>query len=211
MNHTKTTPRYRFLVPVLLASFSLIVGLSAAGHGTQLVEFYETGCPHCARVHQFLQSIAADYPKLEIIRYEIHDPEGQRLLDRLLSAYNIELGTVPILFIGDVAMIEHTFFGIDTEPVVAMGRAAEMRLEEAIRSAIERDAPSPLEKAETVESKGLAGTLTIPALVIAAAADSVNPCSRWPSFRSRVRDQPFPASQKRWPPLATIVSFADAV
>jgi len=177
VNHTKTTPRYRFLIPVFLASLSLIAGLSAAVYSTQLVEFYETGCPHCARVHQFLESISPDYPELEIIRYEIHDPEGHRLLDGLLSAYNIELGTVPILFIGDVAMIEHTFFGVDTEPVVAIGRSAEMRLEEAIRSAIEQDASSPLEKAETVESKGLAGTLTIPAVVIAAAADSVNPCT----------------------------------
>jgi len=177
VSDTQTTARLRYLILVILASFSLIAGLSTAGQSTELVEFYETGCPHCARLHQFLESISPKYPELEIIRYEIHEPEGVELLDKLLSAYNTELGSVPIVFIGDVAMIENTFFGLEAEPVVALGRAAEMRLEEAIRLAIAQDVPSPLEKAETVESKGLAGTLTIPAVVVAAAADSVNPCT----------------------------------
>ena len=177
MSDTQTTARLRYLILVILASFSLIAGLSTAGQSTELVEFYETGCPHCARLHQFLESISPKYSELEIIRYEIHEPEGVELLDKLLSAYNTELGSVPIVFIGDVAMIENTFFGLEAEPVVALGRAAEMRLEEAIRLAIAQDVPSPLEKAETVESKGLAGTLTIPAVVVAAAADSVNPCT----------------------------------
>ena len=177
MSDTQTTARLRYLILVILASFSLIAGLSTAGQSTELVEFYETGCPHCARLHQFLESISPKYPELEIIRYEIHEPEGVELLDKLLVAYNTELGSVPIVFIGDVAMIENTFFGLEAEPVVALGRAAEMRLEEAIRLAIAQDVPSPLEKAETVESKGLAGTLTIPAVVVAAAADSVNPCT----------------------------------
>ncbi|HUT87059.1 MAG TPA: hypothetical protein VMX15_03115, partial [Candidatus Heimdallarchaeota archaeon] len=162
---------------VLLVALLLCLSVSAVGWGTQLVEFYETGCPHCARLHQFLEFISPKYPGLEIIRYEIHDPEGMELLDKLLSAYDTELGSVPIVFMGDVAMIENTFFGLEAEPVVALGRAAEMRLEETIRLAIAQDAPSPLEKAETVEGKGLAGTLTIPAVVLAAAADSVNPCT----------------------------------
>ena len=177
MRDTKMTGRVSFLAAASLTAFFLIAGLSTAGQSTQLVEFYETGCPHCARLHQFLESISSEYPELETIRYEIHDPEGQQLLDKLLSAYSTELGSVPIIFIGDVVMIENTFFGLEAEPVVALGRAAEMRLEEAIRLAIAQDAPSPLERAETVESKGLARTLTIPAVVIAAAADSVNPCT----------------------------------
>ena len=177
MRDTRMTGRLPYLATAFFTGVFLIAGLSTAGQSTQLVEFYETGCPHCARLHQFLESISLEYPELEVIRYEIHDPEGQELLDKLLSAYNTELGSVPIIFIGDVVMIENTFFGLEAEPVVALGRAAEMRLEEAIRLAIAQDAPSPLEKAETVESKGLAGTLTIPAVVVAAAADSVNPCT----------------------------------
>jgi len=162
---------------ILVLAFFLCLGVGAAGWGTQLVEFYETGCPHCARLHQFLESLSPKYPELEIIRYEIHEPEGQQLLDKLLRAYNTELGSVPIVFIGDVAMIEDTFIGLEAEPVVASGRAADMRLEEAIRVAIAQSAPSPLERAKTVEGKGLAGTLTIPAVLVAAAADSVNPCT----------------------------------
>lgn len=50
-------------------------------------------------------------------------------------------------------------------------------LEEAIRRAIEEGAPSPLSKIKGIEAKQLAEALTIPALIVAAAADSVNPCT----------------------------------
>lgn len=169
--------RMLYSVAFFLVAFFLIAGLSLAGWGTKLVEFYETGCPNCARLDQFLDSIAQKYPELEVIRYEIHDPKGQELLDKLLTAYEAKLGPVPIVFIGDVARVGNTFYGLEEEPVEIPGRAAELAVEEAIRQAIAEDAPSPLEKAGTVEGKGLAEKLTIPAVVLAAAADSVNPCT----------------------------------
>ncbi len=177
MNNAEMAGRLPYLVVVFLAAFFLIAGLSTVGQSTQLVEFYETGCPHCARLHEFLESILPNYPQLEIVRYEIHDPEGQNLLDRLLVAYSAELGSVPIIFIGNVVMVENTFYGLEDEPMEIAGRIAELKLEEAIRRAIAQDAPSPLLRAETAEGKGLAEKLTIPAVVLAAAADSVNPCT----------------------------------
>ena len=177
MDDAKMAGRLPYLAVVFLATFFLIGGLSSAGHSTQLVEFYEIGCPHCARLHEFLESISPKYPELEIVRYEIHDPEGQKLLDKLLVAYGVELGSVPIVFIGNVAMVENTFYGLEDEPVEISGRTAERKLEEAIGLAIAQDAPSPIQKAETVKGTGLAEKLTIPAVVLAAAADSVNPCT----------------------------------
>lgn len=165
----------------VLVACAMVLGTSLAGYATQLLLFYEDGCPHCARIESFLEQIEPDYPQLEILRYEIHDPDAHDLLDRLLSAYGAELGSVPIIFIGDVAMVSDTFYGLSdsaTEsPATLSGRAAEMKLQQVIAQAIDADAPSPLMKAGTTEGTGLAEKLTLPAVIVAAAADSVNPCT----------------------------------
>ncbi|HIE47271.1 TPA: hypothetical protein EYP84_00080 [Candidatus Bipolaricaulota bacterium] len=142
---------------------------------TELVYFYDPGCPHCARMDVFLERIAPDYPELEVIKYNIREPGSQELLDRLLAAYQAELGPVPLIFVGDVALIGDTFYGLEEEPVELPGRAGELALEEAIQRAIAA-APSPLARIQGVEGAGLAERLTLPAVLIAAAVDSVNPC-----------------------------------
>lgn len=153
-NHeaTKNTP---VQLAVLLAASLLIASLSIVGQGTQLVEFYETGCLNCARLEEFLGSIAPQYPELEIVRYEIHDPRGQELLNKLLTAYRAEVGPVPIVFIGNIAKVGDTFYGLEETPVVISGRAAELALEKVIRRAIAEDAPSPLTKLPMVATEAV--------------------------------------------------------
>jgi len=142
-----------------------------------MLYFYETGCPHCSRVENFLESIAPEYPTLEITHHEIHDPEAQELLDKLLAAYDVELGSVPMIFVGDVAVVGGSYYGLDPEPFAVSGRAEEFALERAIRKAIDDASASPLSRIEGVSGGGLAKKLTFPAVVLAAAADSVNPCT----------------------------------
>jgi glutaredoxin len=162
--------RKAFLIGLLVAA-----GLSAAS-ATELVFFYDPGCPHCSRVEAFLQGIAPDYPELEVRRYNIRESGSQELLDKLLSAYGVELGPVPLIFVGDVALIGDTFYGLREEAVELPGRAGELALEEAVQRAIAARAPSPLTRIQEVEGAGLAERLTLPAVLIAAAVDSVNPC-----------------------------------
>jgi len=159
------------------ALFILTLGLTATG--TTLIYFYEEGCPHCARIEAFLERIAPGYPGLEVVRYDIHDPESLELLDSLLEAYGVKglSWSTPVIFIGEVADIGGTFYRPGEAPLPMAGRAEELALEEAIQRAIAEDAPSPLTKVEATEGKGLAGKLTIPAVIVAAAADSVNPCT----------------------------------
>ncbi|HHK67190.1 MAG TPA: cytochrome c biogenesis protein [Candidatus Acetothermia bacterium] len=158
-------------------TFAIVLCVGSIASATELVIFYEDGCPHCTRIESFLESIAPDYPTLEVTRYEIHDPEAHDLLPQLLAAYGAELGPVPIIFIGDVAMVGGTFYGPYPEPTTLTGRAEQMELEKAIERAIADDAPSPLSRTEGTSGSGLAKSLTIPAVVLAAAADSVNPCT----------------------------------
>ena len=165
-------PRQILLVLAVLLALAV-----PAFSQTTLVLFHEVGCSHCARTEAFLESIHPNYPDLEIVHYEIHDEATEPVLSGLLAAYDVELSAVPMLFIGDVAMMADTFYGYNEEPYTPSGRAAEMTLEQAIQRAIEQGAGSPLDRIQEGESTSLSEGLTIPAVIIAAAIDSVNPCT----------------------------------
>jgi cytochrome c biogenesis protein CcdA/glutaredoxin len=151
--------------------------LAAAASPTTLVFFHEIGCSHCDRTDAFLESIHPDYPDLEILHYEIHQSESLDLLPKLLAAYGVEEGSVPILFVGDVSVVGGVFYGLQDEPFAPSGRSEDLALERAIRLAIETGAPSPLSRIDESSQRRLAENLTIPAVILAAAADSVNPCT----------------------------------
>ena len=162
---------------VLLSVTASLLAVGLAAGATTLVVFHEIGCSHCARIESFIESIHPSYPTLEIVRYEIHDPESQDVLAGLLAAYNVEIGPVPILFVGDVAAVGGVYYGLYAEPFRTQGRGEDLALEEAIQRAIAAGAPSPLDRVSDVPTSSLAEKHTIPAVVLAAAADSVNPCT----------------------------------
>ncbi|HAF70438.1 TPA: hypothetical protein DCL37_03660 [Candidatus Acetothermia bacterium] len=153
-----------------------VLGLPALA--TTMVFFYDEGCPHCARVEEFLEGILPNYPELEVVYHSVREEEALELLEKLLSAYGIEglSWSTPVIFIGEVADVGGTFYRPGQDPQPLTGRAEEFALEDAIREAIAQNAPSPLAKVKGA-SAGLAEKLTIPAVVLAAAADSVNPCT----------------------------------
>lgn len=172
----------------LVVLFTMIL-VSVCVSGTELLFFRRHGCSHCARVEEALErDILPRYPELEVQYYEVDEPQAQRLLAKLLKAYGIELDLqeiyTPLIFVGDYALVATgglagglRVYGMEPEPFEAVGPAEDMMLEEAIRRAIEEGAPSPLSKIKGIEAKQLAEALTIPALIVAAAADSVNPCT----------------------------------
>lgn len=155
----------------------VLSALAAAADPTTLVVFHEIGCSHCDRTEAFLESIHPDYPDLEILRYEIHESESLDLLPKLLAAYGVDEGSVPILFVGDVSFVGGIFYGLEEEPFAPSGRSENLALERAIRLAIETGARSPLSRIDESSGRSLAENLTIPAVILAAAADSVNPCT----------------------------------
>jgi cytochrome c biogenesis protein CcdA/glutaredoxin len=155
----------------------VLTALAAAADPTTLVFFHEIGCSHCDRTEAFLESIHTEYPELEILHYEIHESESLDLLPKLLAAYGVDEGSVPILFVGDVSFVGGVFYGLEDEPFAPSGRSEEIALERAIRLAIEAGAPSPLARIDESSARSLAENLTIPAVILAAAADSVNPCT----------------------------------
>ncbi len=128
--------------------FLAVVGvLSAAlvcAGATEVVLFYEDGCPHCARMEALLQEIQDAGGALTIREYAVSSWEARDLLPRLLSAYGAEMGSVPLLFVANVAVIRDTFYGMGELPVPLSGRAAELQLRDIIEKAIAEGAASPL-------------------------------------------------------------------
>lgn len=151
--------------------FSLLLFFSVLGapaSATELLFFYENGCPYSARVDDFLQKrIKPNYP-VEIKAYEIHEPANARLMIELARVYGakdiLEKGT-PAVFIGDKAL-------------QGKKRLILRQIEEAVRTALRQKAASPLSRLEG-ENKGekFRARITLPAVVGAAAVNALNPCA----------------------------------
>jgi len=84
-----------------------------------VIVFYEDGCPSCVEMEDLLLALAPDLTDREIARYEISEPESQELLTVLANAYDIEVTSVPIVFVGEIA-------------ITGMGRAQEFALRNAL-------------------------------------------------------------------------------
>ncbi len=137
--------RARRMMLGLLAGLTVVVW-AAGAQEVEVLFFYEEGCSHCKEVETFLGTLIQGGLPFNLQRYGIHTPDGWNLLQRLLKVYGAELGPVPMVFVGDVAMVGTTFYGVGPEPVTLAGLAQELTLEEAIRSAQAAGAPSPLAK-----------------------------------------------------------------
>jgi len=127
----------------------------------KMLFFYEEGCPHCAKVNKFLQErIKPNYP-VEISYYEIHNPKNAVLLNRLADLFNTEIKT-PVVFVGD------TLIRGDM-------RESLQDIEQAVRKALRENTFSPLSRLNAADD--LKYNVTIPAVIVAAAVDAVNPCA----------------------------------
>lgn len=136
--------------------------------GTELLFFYEKGCPYCAQIFDFLNNRIKPVYDIQIKTYEIHDPENARLMIALAEEYDakeiIRKGT-PAVFAGSKA-----FHGYS--------RLVQRRIEEAIRNAVRYEMESPLNRLPASALKeDVLKKVTLPVLIGAAAVDAVNPCA----------------------------------
>lgn len=121
----------------------IAMGVACAG-ATDVVLFYEDGCPHCARLEELLDQMLAEGVPFQLTEYAVSSPEAQSLLPRLLTAYGADMGPVPLLFVGDVAVVRDTFYTIGGTPMALTGRAAEMEIRRLVGEAAQAGAASPL-------------------------------------------------------------------
>jgi thiol-disulfide isomerase/thioredoxin len=123
------------VVPVLalLVAVPCIAQEVAAPLAPVIVFFYQEGCPDCVRIAEVLDALAGDLPEGALARYEIGDPESRRLFQKLQKAYDIDVSSVPLVFIGDRA-------------IAGAGRPQELTLSDAIGDCITGACTSPLDR-----------------------------------------------------------------
>ncbi|MBN1350586.1 hypothetical protein JXJ21_14310 [candidate division KSB1 bacterium] len=151
----------------LLSSVMSVVDACAC-FGIELLFFHETGCPHCAKIDDFLTKRIAPHYRVEIRKYEIHEAGNAALMTRLATSCASEeilMQGTPAIFVGDSA-----FHGSN--------RAIQRKIEQAVRIAIRANAPSPLTRlTESHAQNSLTPALTLSAVISAAAVDAINPCA----------------------------------
>jgi len=130
----------------LAVVFGLLAFFTWSSFATDLVLFYEEGCIHCGRVEEDLTELQAEFPELNIEEYEIHAQGSMDLLGPMLSVYEADIGSVPILFIADTAMVNTTFYEPGVDPITMSELGASLRLRQVIEAAIADQSASPWDK-----------------------------------------------------------------
>jgi cytochrome c biogenesis protein CcdA len=128
----------------------------------ELVLFYGRGCPHCAGMQDYLGTLKERYPQLRVGAYEVYfDGGNARLFERMADAYGLKIEGVPTAFLGDRAF---SGYSEDMQP----------EIERQIRQCLARGCASPLNR---LAGTARARTLTLSAVLSAAAVDAINPCA----------------------------------
>ena len=165
-----TGPQTMAKVLFLILSFILTAvpaarpAFAASGQPVEMVLFYGRGCPYCAAMREYLAEAKLQHPEMRLDEREIYfDQDNVQLFEKLVAAYDTTIQGVPTLFIGDRVIV---------------GFAEEMKpeIEQKISACIANGCPSPLDRLSGA-SGGVAPTLTLTAVVTAAAVDAINPCA----------------------------------
>ena len=110
--------------------FLLAISLASASK-VELYFFYGQGCPHCAHMAPFLDSLQQKYPELEVKKFEVYfDQSNRELFQKLAESYGTTVQGVPTVFIG-----KHVLVGYSKQ--------REVELENIVKECIANGCPSP--------------------------------------------------------------------
>ena len=157
--------------------------------------FYGAGCPHCAITEPYVDSIAAKYPQTSLVKLEVFYNSTNRATYLEFNArFHVQDPVVPSILIGDEPLIGEDPIRANLEPII-------LRMIEA------NNTDGPVDDGGTNGTNDTSGAnstsdandtnvtdqpddvgpqpgttdstpdLTIAMVIVAAAADSINPCA----------------------------------
>ena len=100
-----------------------------------IVVFYEDGCHSCEQMEGLLDELLVGHEDIPVARYEINASGSTQLEWKLAAHYGIVATQVPVIFIGDQA-------------IIGAGKAQEFNLSTAVGDCVQLGCPSPLEYVE---------------------------------------------------------------
>ncbi len=137
----------------------------------ELIIFHGDGCPHCAKMLEFLDDLADRIPALEVVEYEVwYDKPNQVIFTETLARLGEQPSAVPTVVVDDRVYVGYT-------------EALAERIEEVVTDLAAGVTPGdegdfvidvPFAGSVNVGSRSLVG-----ATMLIAFVDGVNPCSLW--------------------------------
>lgn len=143
--------------------------------------FYGQGCPHCAKAMAFLDGLESKYPALKVHKHEIYFDEQERgLFIDISKRFNKEVEGVPTVFIGSEVIVGFSDL---------IATQIEQEINTCLNSGCEDPLDEPVDDPETDLGAGNSSftedpsgtefrqSITLPAVISAAAVDAINPCA----------------------------------
>jgi cytochrome c biogenesis protein CcdA/glutaredoxin len=161
------------LKKTLLFALVLLVSLFSVYAAEQKVEvdmFYGVGCPYCAKMELFLDGLTANNTHLQVNKYEIN--QNINLFFELAAQYNFDVGEtvkIPVVFVH-----EKVFVGYNEEIANSLKDYVLQCVDEICR--YEGNITHTIGPGDTMQPESRLKKLTLPAVITAAAVDSINPC-----------------------------------
>jgi glutaredoxin len=165
----------------MAAAISIPVGVSRAqpipddtdttDDTVELIIFHGDGCPHCAKMLEFLDGLDDRVPQLEVVAYEVwYDKPNQAIFVDTLAALGEQPRAVPTVVIDDRVYVGYTDALADRIERIVTELAAGMTPDDEGDFVID----VPFAGSVNVGSRSLVG-----ATMLIAFVDGVNPCSLW--------------------------------
>lgn len=131
----------------------------------EAIYFYGDGCTHCAKVKPVIDDVKSRYPDLRLVELEVYynATNGQKLVE-MSQRLGIETAGVPIIFIGNSALLGEAQISEGFEPSVMVER-------ERLASSTPTVQPTPVPGNASASPQ-----LSLPMVIGAALIDSTNPC-----------------------------------
>lgn len=105
--------------------------------------FGSATCPDCYVMKAFLAELAKEYPELMVVEHEVtFEPANWRLMVTLARTYGLKEEKVPMVFVGDLA-------------IVGVGRAVELRIREEVERCLAQGCPSPFSRLPATRARVL--------------------------------------------------------
>jgi cytochrome c biogenesis protein CcdA/glutaredoxin len=159
--------------------------------------FYGNGCPHCALVEPLIDSLCSKYPQTDFQRLEVYYNSANQALSAQFNArFGIQEPLVPTVFIGDKVLIGDDEIKAKLEPEIQRIISANTPPPGDTNTTPPTEPPAdnsttppitppsdnstvnpPLNNNTTAGGVIPYKKLTIGMVVIAAIADSINPCA----------------------------------
>jgi cytochrome c biogenesis protein CcdA len=163
---------------------NVTTGIGGTAQPICIYFFYGLGCPHCERTKPVIEALVKKYPQVQLKAYEIYfNTSNQAMFKEFNKRYGVTEGLIPAVFIGDRALVGETAVrtGLEDRIVWYTTNPAICPAVYSVSGGIPQDGspsqpgnmtPDPV----NLPPPGPAG-LTISAIIVAAAIDSINPCA----------------------------------